>query len=66
MDELCSKYGFKYEVKTADIDEKAIRSPVPRELVLALGHAKAEAILDKMRTAEDNMDGYLVTCDQVS
>lgn len=53
--------------RTADIDEKAIRSPVPKELVLSLAEAKATAILQKMRAAgEDTSSGFLLTCDQVS
>ena len=37
MDELAGLYGLAYEVRTADIDEKAIRHDDPHQLVLALG-----------------------------
>lgn len=49
MNELASQFGFSYDVRTADIDEKAIRHPEPRQLVTALAHAKADAIIAKMR-----------------
>lgn len=49
---------------SADIDEKAIRYDDPERLVLALAHAKADAILDKENGFEGK-DGYLITCDQV-
>jgi septum formation protein len=48
MDSLASQYSFKYEVLKADIDEKAIRHDSPRDLVLALAHAKADALLQKL------------------
>ena len=69
MDGLASAFGFAYEVRTADIDEKAIRHAAPEELVMALGSAKADAILAKMAAeapaAPGGGDGYLLTCDQV-
>ena len=65
MDELLGPHGAAYSVKTADIDEKAIRTPEPRDLVLLLAKAKAEAIQAKMRAANEEMTGYLLTCDQV-
>ncbi|GAX76057.1 hypothetical protein CEUSTIGMA_g3500.t1 [Chlamydomonas eustigma] len=76
MDDLASQYGFNYTVKTADIDEKAIRFQDPHQLVLALGHAKRDAILSKLAaetstsgsisSSEDhNTNAYLITCDQV-
>ena len=52
--------GYDFEVMTADIDEKKIRISDPRQLVLALAHAKAEAILPKINTP-----GVLITADQV-
>ncbi|PWZ58247.1 hypothetical protein Zm00014a_004758 [Zea mays] len=36
-------------LRSADIDEKAIRKENPEELVVALAHAKADAILEKMQ-----------------
>ena len=65
-----------YEVAVADIDEKAIgdRTDSPKDLVMAIAVAKADAIVRKM-AAElgPDMDGQwpiakdtmLVTCDQV-
>ena len=52
MDQLAQEYGFQYHVMTAGIDEKAIRSRNPHDLVLALGRAKRDAILAQMRAAE--------------
>ena len=50
---------------SADIDEKAIRVPDPRELVVKLAHAKADAILRRMEDEGVEMQGFLLTCDQV-
>ena len=61
MDELAQLYKFEYEVQTADIDERAIRSPDPRELVMLLGKAKRDAILQRF----PGQQGLLITCDQV-
>ncbi|PRW61253.1 septum formation MAF [Chlorella sorokiniana] len=69
MDELAARYGFKYEIAKADIDEKAIRHEDAQHLVLRLAHAKADAIRAKLQAAADEagqpLDGLLVTCDQV-
>ncbi|KAF8060496.1 Eefsec [Scenedesmus sp. PABB004] len=69
MDGLAAEHGFTYEVVKPDIDEKAIRRDEPRELVLALAHAKADAVLEMLRRQAppggDCGDGYLITCDQV-
>lgn len=48
MDELAARHGFKYDVRTADIDERAIfghhrEEFAPRELVCELAHAKVGA-----------------------
>ncbi|GAB4815115.1 hypothetical protein N2152v2_002161 [Parachlorella kessleri] len=64
MDEVAKEYGFTYEVCTADIDEKAIREPDPKHLVIRLAHAKAEAIRAKLLLA-GTITGLLLTCDQV-
>jgi septum formation protein len=63
------RVSFRGKV-SADIDEKAIRCVDPKELVLALAHAKADAILgdDAKRgklLEEAFRNVYLVTCDQV-
>ena len=42
-------FGFTYDVRKPDIDEKAIRHGAPRALVLALAHAKADALLAQLR-----------------
>ena len=66
VDELAERFGFKYSAITADIDEQAIRRKDPRELVSVLAHAKAEAIVEKLRSSGALVTpGYLVTCDQV-
>lgn len=65
MDELAEQYGFSYSVITADIDEKALRHPDPRRLVLCLAHAKAAAIIEKMKVRSEELSGLLITCDQV-
>jgi septum formation protein len=79
MDELVAQFpGLAYEVVTADIDEKALRDPKPEVLVAQLAHAKADAIVAKLRAAaaatatEDaanatspSSPSYLITCDQV-
>lgn len=48
---------------SADIDEKSIRDDDPTKLVLALAHAKADAILKNNECLGNS--GYLITCDQV-
>jgi septum formation protein len=77
MDEIVAEHGFAYDVVTADIDEKAIRVEDPQELVMKLAHAKADAIIEKLKTAAANagggggnnntnsIEGLLITCDQV-
>jgi septum formation protein len=63
---------------SADIDEKSIRFDDPKELVIALAHAKADAILEAKRDEllavnqggqGEQMEGtgkvFLITCDQV-
>jgi len=78
LDELVAGFpGFAYEVVTADIDEKALRDPSPAALVTQLAHAKADAIVAKLRAAAagagegadaaaaSGSTSYLITCDQV-
>lgn len=52
--------GYGFEVITADIDEKQIRSRDFKELTLLLARAKAEAILPKIK-----QDAILITSDVV-
>ena len=70
MDSLADLYAFRYEVMKADIDEKAIRHDEPRQLVMSLAHAKADALVQQLQAQQqDGVDSspatYLITCDQV-
>lgn len=77
LEELVSSPSFQSPCRvslrgkvSADIDEKAIRYADPKQLVLALAHAKADAILrdgdKRCKLLEDDFQNvYLVTCDQV-
>lgn len=56
MDEL----GFEYEVMAPEIDEKAIRIDDPDKLVLAIAHAKADALVGAIAG-----EALLITSDQV-
>ena len=58
---ILTELGLSFTVVKPDIDEKAIRRPKPADLVLALGRAKAEALLER----EELGDAWLLTCDQV-
>ncbi|KAM1012490.1 hypothetical protein ACFX2C_042734 [Malus domestica] len=42
--------GYEFTVVTADIDEKSIRTEKPEELVLVLAKAKADAIISKLQS----------------
>ena len=57
---LLGKMGFDFEVIAADIDEKAIRCDVVRELPLKIAQAKMEEVL---RHVEG--DAIVITSDQV-
>ncbi|MBU1164051.1 Maf family protein [Patescibacteria group bacterium] len=52
--------GYDFEVMIPRIDEKAIRDEDPKQLVLKIGRAKAEALLPKIKE-----DAILITSDQV-
>ena len=79
MDQLVKDYSFSYDVIKADIDEKAIRHEQPQQLVLALAHAKADAIIQQLQQQQPAAGGssgssdgssaagqeLLITCDQV-
>ena len=52
--------GCQFEAMAADIDEKAIRHPDPERLTLLLAHAKADALIPRIRK-----ESILVTSDQV-
>src|SRR5262249_8286681 len=42
---VMSELGYDFEIMTPGIDEKAIRRARPEELVMAVAHAKADALL---------------------
>ncbi|GMN35563.1 hypothetical protein TIFTF001_005374 [Ficus carica] len=50
---ILAEMGYDFTIMTADIDEKGIRKEKPEELVMALAEAKADAILSKLRTFDD-------------
>ncbi|KAK3009761.1 hypothetical protein RJ639_014279 [Escallonia herrerae] len=45
--------GYEFTLMSADIDEKAIRVEKPEELVMALAEAKADAIMSKLQTIDN-------------
>ncbi|KAL1522416.1 hypothetical protein AB1Y20_017406 [Prymnesium parvum] len=63
---ILSEMGLQFEVHKPDIDEKAIRYADPVELVLALGKAKAAALLHGPQSADfAARSAFLLTGDQV-
>ena len=63
---ILRELGLNFQVQKPDIDEKAIRFEDPAELVLALGFAKAAAMLEGDRgVALRNSNAFLITGDQV-
>ena len=58
--QILEEAGFVFEVMTADIDEKKIRHDDPKELTLAIAHAKADFLLKKIQE-----EALLITADQV-
>lgn len=69
--QILKEMKIEYATISADIDEKAIRFEDPSRLVEALARAKAEAILERIRKAEEEEGAkekrrtLLITCDQV-
>uniref|UniRef100_J3MFV5 Maf-like protein n=2 Tax=Oryza brachyantha TaxID=4533 RepID=J3MFV5_ORYBR len=70
--QILSEMGYKFTLLSADIDEKEIRKEKPEELVVALAHAKADAIMEKlqnngmMKEILDSQEStLLITADQV-
>ncbi|KAI8542461.1 hypothetical protein RHMOL_Rhmol08G0139600 [Rhododendron molle] len=67
--QILAEMGHKFEIVTADIDEKSIRREKPEELVMALAEAKADAIISKLKiTSHVEDDAYstlLITADTV-
>lgn len=58
--EILQRMGYTFDVRPANIDEKAIRADEPEALTLALANAKADALLPKLLD-----DTILITSDQV-
>lgn len=58
--EILKEMGYDFEVMPSNIDEKAIRHDNPKELVLTLANAKADALLSKI-----SEPALLITADQV-
>lgn len=50
---ILAEMGYEFTLMSADIDEKAIRTEKPEELVMALAKAKADAIVSKLQTSDD-------------
>lgn len=57
---VMDEFGVPYEVVSPDIDEKAIRSTDPDELVLAIANAKADAV-----AAHISEPALIIASDQV-
>lgn len=57
---ILTRAGYEFEVMSADIDEKAIRSENIKELVIMLANAKADALLKVI-----NEPTILITADQI-
>ncbi|EOA34512.1 hypothetical protein CARUB_v10022055mg [Capsella rubella] len=66
---ILAKMGYEYTIVTADIDEKAIRTDKPEDLVVALAGAKAMEIISKLggesQFAQDPQPTLLITADTV-
>eukprot|EP00898_Chlorokybus_atmophyticus_P001343 jgi/Chlat1/2209/Chrsp17S00164 len=61
---ILAEMGYAFDVKTAGIDEQAIRRERPEDLVLALAHAKADAICTR-DDLDPTANTLLITADQV-
>ena len=68
LQELANKYGFSFDILTADLDERSIgdRADSPEHLVTLLAKAKADALMPQLlaRPASE-IPRFLITCDQV-
>ncbi|EOA14007.1 hypothetical protein CARUB_v10027139mg [Capsella rubella] len=66
---ILAEMGYEYTIVTADIDEKAIRTDKPEDLVVALAEAKANEIISKLggesHFAQDPQPTILITADTV-
>ncbi len=59
--EVLERWGVSFEVMSADIDEKSIRSDDAKELTMAIAHAKADALLSQIKDP-----AILITADTVN
>ncbi|KAL3840303.1 hypothetical protein ACJIZ3_024894 [Penstemon smallii] len=50
---ILADMGFEFTTMSADIDEKAIRTEKPEELVMALAEAKADAIVGRLQNSSN-------------
>ncbi|XP_062157757.1 uncharacterized protein LOC133865380 isoform X2 [Alnus glutinosa] len=66
---ILAEMGYEFTIVTADIDEKCIRKEKPEDLVMALAEAKADAIISKLRTinnqGKDDKQTILIAADTV-
>ncbi|XP_020678338.1 7-methyl-GTP pyrophosphatase isoform X2 [Dendrobium catenatum] len=65
--QILLEMGYEFEIRTAGINEKAIRKEKPEELVTVLAKAKADAILSRLEITDyrDAEPTLLITSDIV-
>ncbi|XP_028551860.1 7-methyl-GTP pyrophosphatase isoform X1 [Dendrobium catenatum] len=63
--QILLEMGYEFEIRTAGINEKAIRKEKPEELVTVLAKAKADAILSRLEITDyrDAEPTLLITSD---
>ncbi|KYQ90139.1 maf family protein [Tieghemostelium lacteum] len=60
--------GFTFKTISPDIDEKAIRDADPKKLTLLISRAKAQALIDRVKSefGDNGGEGFILVCsDQV-
>ncbi|XP_022768990.1 maf-like protein DDB_G0281937 isoform X1 [Durio zibethinus] len=66
---MLAEMGYEFTIMSADIDEKGIRKEKPEELVIALAEAKADSIVSKLQTInnqeKDEIPTILIAADTV-
>ncbi|KAB2083491.1 hypothetical protein ES319_A05G270800v1 [Gossypium barbadense] len=66
---ILAEMGYEFSLMSADIDEKGIRKEKPEELVMALAEAKADSIVSKLQTMnnqdKDEKPTILIAADTV-
>ncbi|XP_022765846.1 maf-like protein DDB_G0281937 isoform X7 [Durio zibethinus] len=66
---ILAEMGYEFTLMSADIDEKDIRKENPEDLVMALAEAKADSILSKLQTIDnqekDEIPTILIAADTV-